>query len=127
MLEGLDDELADEIDRLKLEIKTKTAEREKAKAQTEVATSVVARNKRLNERKPGMVVRRGRGQGRGKSKVAERRVQVIEVEIAEVELRVQQLERRRDRIKQIIKLAERGRSQTRTSESAQTPADRRQR
>ena len=55
----------DELDRLKLEIARKEAEREKAEAQKEVASSaIVARNSRLNDRKPGMVVRGGRGQGR---------------------------------------------------------------
>ena len=55
MLEGLDDELADDLARLNLEVKKKKAELDQAIAQMEVAKSVVARNQRLNERKAGMV------------------------------------------------------------------------
>ena len=54
-LEGLDDELIDELDRLKLEVKKKKAELDQAIAQMEVAQKNVARNHRLNDRKPGMV------------------------------------------------------------------------
>ena len=54
-LAGRDDELSDEIERLKLEINTKRAEARKDDAQTEAANFVVARNHRLNDRKPGMV------------------------------------------------------------------------
>ena len=58
MLEGGFDELSDEIDRLKLEIKKKEKERGKANAMTEVASSAVARNTRLNKRRPGWLPRR---------------------------------------------------------------------
>jgi hypothetical protein len=104
MLEGRDDELSDEIDRAKLEINTKKAEREKATAQTEVALTVVARNTRLNERKAGMVSAEDVAKGEWEMKTASAQVAIIEAEIAEKNLRVQQLERRRARIRQIIKL-----------------------
>ncbi len=104
-LEGRADELADEIERLKLEIKTMHAAREKTNAQTEVAASVVARNKRLNERKTGMVSAEDVAKAEWEMKVASAQVAMVDAEIAEVELRVQQLERRRARIKQIITLA----------------------
>src|SRR5262249_11708781 len=41
VLQGLDDDLADELDRLKVEMKKKTAELHQAQAQEEVATNVV--------------------------------------------------------------------------------------
>jgi RNA polymerase sigma factor (sigma-70 family) len=104
ILEGRDDELSDEIDRAKLEINTKKAEREKATAQTEVARTVVARNTRLNERKAGMVSAEDVSKGEWEMKTASAQVAIIEAEIAEKNLRVQQLERRRARIRQIIKL-----------------------
>jgi hypothetical protein len=104
ILEGRDDEISDEIDRVKLEINTKKAEREKATAQTEVARSVVARNTRLNERKAGMVSAEDVAKGEWEMKTASAQVAIIEAEIAEKNLRVQQLERRRARIRQIIKL-----------------------
>jgi RNA polymerase sigma factor (sigma-70 family) len=106
MLEGRFDELSDEIDRLKLEIKTKRAQREKSIAQSEVGLSVVARNTRLNDRKPGMVSAEDVAKGEWEMKAASAQVAIVEAEIAEIELRVQQLERRRGRIRQIIKLAE---------------------
>ena len=104
-LEGLDDELSDEIDRAKLEIATKGKEREKANALTEVASSVVARNTRLNTRKTGMVSEEDVAKAEWEMKAAAAQFAMVEAEIAEIELRVRQLERRRTRIKQIIKPA----------------------
>jgi RNA polymerase sigma factor (sigma-70 family) len=105
-LAGLDDELSDEIDRLKLGINTKRAELVKASATTEVAQSVVARNIRMNDRKPGMISAEYVAKGEWEMKTASAQVAIVEAEIAEINLRVQQLERRRTRIKQVIKLAE---------------------
>jgi hypothetical protein len=104
-LEGRYDELSDEIERLQLAIKTKRAEREKNIAYTEVESSVVARNTRLNERKPGMVSPGDVAKAEWQMKAASAQVDIVEAEIAETELRVKQLERRRTRITQIIKLA----------------------
>ena len=47
---------------------------EKGKAQKEVAVSVVARNKRLNERKPGMVSAEDVAKAEGELKVAEAQI-----------------------------------------------------
>ncbi|MGP0064134.1 MAG: sigma-70 family RNA polymerase sigma factor [Isosphaeraceae bacterium] len=104
-IEGLDEDLADEIARLKLEMRRKNAEREKAEAQKEVAQTVTARNTRLNERKPGMVAAEDVAKAEGETKVAQAQVGIVEAEIAEVGLRIQQLERRRERIKQAMVLA----------------------
>ncbi len=107
LLEGLDQDIADEIARLKLEMRRKNAERLKAEAQTEVAQTVVARNKRLNERKPGMVSTEDVARGEGEYKVATAQIQIVEAEIAEVGLRIQQLQSRQNRIKQVVALADR--------------------
>jgi RNA polymerase sigma factor (sigma-70 family) len=104
-LQGRDEELADEIDRLNLEIKTMRAGKEKANAQSEVASSVVARNVRLTQRKPGMVSVEDVAKAEWELKLAVAQVAMVDAEIAEVELRVRQLERRRTRIQQIIKMA----------------------
>jgi RNA polymerase sigma factor (sigma-70 family) len=108
MLEGHIDELHDEIDRLKLEIKTKQAEREKASAQAEVAHTVVARNIRLNDRKPGMISAEDVAKGEWEMKTASAQVAIVEGEIAQINLRVRQLDRRGERIRDIIIRAERG-------------------
>ena len=104
-IEGLDEDLADEIARLKLEMRRKNAEREKAEAQKEVAETVTARNSRLNVRKPGMVASEDVAKAEGETKIAQAQVGIVEAEIAEVVLRIQQLERRRERIKQTMVLA----------------------
>jgi RNA polymerase sigma factor (sigma-70 family) len=104
-IEGLDEDLADEIARLKLEMRRKNAEREKAEAQKEVAETVTARNSRLNVRKPGMVALEDVAKAEGETKIAQAQVGIVEAEIAEVGLRIQQLERRRERIKQTMVLA----------------------
>jgi hypothetical protein len=104
-IEGLDEDLADEIARLKLEMRRKNAEREKAEAQKEVAQSVAARNSRLNERKPGMIASEDVAKAEGEAKVAQAQVGIVEAEVAGVGLRIQQLERRRERIKQAMVLA----------------------
>ena len=61
---------------------------EKAEAQKEVAASVVARNMRLNERKPGMVSAEDVAKAEGELKVAVAQIQEAEEnrEIAEAEL-----------------------------------------
>jgi RNA polymerase sigma factor (sigma-70 family) len=104
-VEAFDDEIQDELERLKLERRRKAAQSEKATADEEVAAFLVVRNRRLNERKAGMVApeEAAAGEGRLKAAVAERKIAQVEVE--EVELRMRQLERRRDRIRDAVNLA----------------------
>ena len=109
-LEGLDEDLRDEIARLELELRRKHAEREKAEARTEVAQYPVARNKRLNERKPGMVAAEDVGKAEGEYKVATAGVRIVDAEIAEVGLRIEQLRRRRDHIKRVIPVGDRAKA-----------------
>ncbi len=105
-IQGLDDDLADEIARLKLEMRRKNAERTKAEAQKEIAAAITARNGRLNERKPNMVSQEDVAKAEGELKLAEAEIGISEAEIAEAGLRIQQLERRRERIKQAMALAD---------------------
>ena len=85
----------------------KAAQLEKARAQEEVAAALVARNRRLNQRKPGIVVAEDVTQTEGQLKAAAAESKIAKVEVAEVELRIRQFERKRDRIKDVTKLAER--------------------
>jgi RNA polymerase sigma factor (sigma-70 family) len=107
MLEGLDDELADDHDRLVLETKRKQKELDQAQSQKEVTLSVVARNHRLNERKPGVVNEFDVAKAEGELKSSAAAVAVKKVEMEEVQLRMRQLDRRREQIKDIVKLADR--------------------
>jgi RNA polymerase sigma factor (sigma-70 family) len=109
-LEGLDDDVTDELALLRLEIKKKAAELDRATAQREVASSVVARNRRLDERKPGMVDDLSVAKAEAEVKISSADMEIKRVEIAEVELRVDRIQRRRDRIRQVIKLAERAKA-----------------
>jgi RNA polymerase sigma factor (sigma-70 family) len=103
-LEGLDDELADDFDRLKLEVKKKKAELDQAVAQMEVESINVARVRRVNDSQPGSVGPGYLANAEGQLKATAAHVNVKKVELEEVDLRVQQLERRRHQIKQVVKL-----------------------
>jgi RNA polymerase sigma factor (sigma-70 family) len=104
-IEEIDDDLADELARLVLQIEKRKAELEQADALKEVATSVVTRNLRLNERKAGMVDELAVARAEGELKAGFAQFRLKKVELEETELRVRQLERRRARIKQVIKQA----------------------
>ena len=105
-LEGIADDLADEIDRLKLELTKKDAEIERAQAHSLMGAVQVARNKRLNERKAGMVSEDDVATAKAQYKVNEAQRSIVRAEKAEVELRIQQLRKRLGRIKAVIKLAD---------------------
>jgi RNA polymerase sigma factor (sigma-70 family) len=120
-LDGLDDEIVDEIERLKLEMRRKNKVREKDEAQKEVAAAIVARNERLNKRKPEMVSQEDVIKATGEFKIAEAQIGITEAEIAEVGLRIQQLQRRHDRFKQLAALAQRIKQDTLQGASAAQP------
>ena len=103
---AVDDELGDELERLALELRRKQAEVDQAEAQGLVAVTSAAQNARLNARKPGMVGAEETAKAEAESSVAEAHSRVKMVELEEVGLRVRQLQRRRDQIKQISKLAD---------------------
>ncbi len=105
-VDGLDREYQDEMERLILERRRKTAQGEKAQALEEVAAAVVSRNRRLNERKPGMVSPDDVTKAESELKAATADRKIAQIDIDEVELRVRQLDRRREHIKKLARLAE---------------------
>ncbi len=111
ILEGVLDDLAEVIARLKLEMRRKLAELEKANAMSQVATTMVARNTRLNERKPGMVSSEDVAKANAELKVADAAIEVKKVEIEEGSLQLRQLERGSDRISKLIELANSAKAQ----------------
>jgi RNA polymerase sigma factor (sigma-70 family) len=102
-LAGMNDDYAEELDQLTLEIRRKKAELNLAIGQQNSANALVARNTRLNEHKPGMVAVEDVAKSESELTSAEARVQVKQVELEESELRYRQIERRRARIQQILK------------------------
>jgi RNA polymerase sigma factor (sigma-70 family) len=112
VLAGLDDDLADELDRLRLEMKRKMAELHQVQGQREVATIVAARNTRLNERRPGIVSDDDVAKAKAELKVAEAQVEAKRAEIEEVSLQAARATRRRDRIAQAIQLSTRATAET---------------
>jgi len=110
-LEGLDDDFSDELDRLKLEMKKKAAELHETEAQKEVAISVVARSARLNERRPGTVSEFDVAKAGAELKVADAQIEVKRVEMEELALQGGRLTRRRDRIREAMKLSARARAE----------------
>jgi RNA polymerase sigma factor (sigma-70 family) len=105
-LDGLAEDLSDEIDRLKLESTKKDAELDRAAAQNEIKSVLLARNKRLNERKKGIVSEDEVTAAVAEHNVSQAQMSIVKVEKSEVELRIQQLQKRLGRIKEVVKLAE---------------------
>jgi RNA polymerase sigma factor (sigma-70 family) len=105
-MEGIAEDLSDEIDRLRLEARRKAAELERASAQTEVGATIVARNKRLNERKPGMVASEDVATAEAEHNIGLAQISIVRVECEEVALRIQQLQKRVGRIKEVLKKVE---------------------
>jgi RNA polymerase sigma factor (sigma-70 family) len=109
-IEDLDDELADEIERAKLAVEKQKAELDEAEAQTTVAAAVCERNARLNQRKPGMVDATEVTKANAEMQRARAHARFKQVELAEAELRLGQQQRRRGRVKQILKMLPDGQS-----------------
>jgi RNA polymerase sigma factor (sigma-70 family) len=97
-LEGWDDDLADESERLKLEHLKKKAEIKVAMAQRNAMSAIVARNTHLNDRKKGMVSTEDIAKADSDEAAAQANVQVKEVEGKELELKLDQLGRRRRQV-----------------------------
>jgi RNA polymerase sigma factor (sigma-70 family) len=105
VLEGLDDDLADELDRLKLEIKKKTAEVHQAEARKEMAAAELAYTTNLSEKQ---AVSEGQvAQAERKLRIAAPDVDIKQAELEEIGLQVNRLTRRRQRIAQAIKQSRR--------------------
>jgi RNA polymerase sigma factor (sigma-70 family) len=111
VLEGLDDDLADELEQLRLDMKKKTAELHQTEAQKEVAESVVGRNRRLNERKPGTLSDYDVAKAAAELRIAEAQIDVKRAELEGVSLQASRLARRRERIAQAIRLSARAQAE----------------
>jgi hypothetical protein len=98
-LRGYDDALMDEQERLSVERMKKQAEIKVAEAQHEVSSVIVARNKRLNERKPGMVSEDDVVKAKSEASMASAQIEVKQVDLQEVELKIQHLRKRRELIR----------------------------
>jgi hypothetical protein len=101
-LQGMDDDFADEVERLKLVIRRKNAELDQARAQQDAAMSVVARNNRLINRQPGMVASEDIAKAEAELRVAEAHTRVKAVEQEEPELQVRKIERWSTQVRQIL-------------------------
>jgi hypothetical protein len=110
VLDGLYDELEEQNARFGLEFKRKRAELGQAQARRELAASVVERNRRLDERNPGMLTEEDVLKAQAELKGAEAEVIVKEVEIEELELRREQARRQAKRIKEVVAMADRVRA-----------------
>jgi RNA polymerase sigma factor (sigma-70 family) len=109
---ALDHDFRDEMERLILERRRKSAQAEKASALADVAGAVVARNTRLNERKPGMVASEDVTKADSELRAAQADIKINQVEIDEVDLRIRQLDRRRTRLKELAGLADQVRKES---------------
>ena len=105
-LDGLAEDLADEIDRLKLELIKNDAQIQQAMAQVQISANLVARNNRLNERKAGTVSDDEVATAEGQLRISDGQRAIVRAEKAKVELRIQQLQKRVGRIKEVLKKAE---------------------
>jgi hypothetical protein len=104
-LDGLAEDLADEIDRLKLELKRKDAELECAGAQREIRAVKAANTKRLYE-KSKVVSKDEVAIYEAEYNVSSAQIVIVRAEKDEVDLRIQQLQKRVGRIKDVLKKAE---------------------
>jgi RNA polymerase sigma factor (sigma-70 family) len=105
-LDGLAEDLADEIDRLKLELIKNDAQFQQAIAQVQISANLVARNNRLNERKAGTVSDDEVATAEAQLRISDGQRDIVRAEKAKVELRIQQLQKRVGRIKEVLKKAE---------------------
>lgn len=103
---ALDHDFRDEMERLLIERRRNAAQNEKALARQEIAATVTARNRRLNERKPGTVGPEDVARAEAEYRVAAAELKITQADVDDVELRIRQLDRRRARLKDSLLLAE---------------------
>lgn len=105
------DDATDELERLQIEVRRKRAMLEKLSAEVDVATAVCTRDQILNKRRQDMVAPEEVVKHVGEYKVAVASSQIAKADVDDVELRLRQLLRRRDRLAEAAKLAERARKE----------------
>jgi hypothetical protein len=105
-LRGYYDDLMEESERLKIEIGRKEAEVKVAEGHRGATEAVVSRNKRLNERKPGMVSREDVAHGESEDAASTAEIAVKRAEVQEVLLRLKHLDNRREILRKDVARAE---------------------
>jgi RNA polymerase sigma factor (sigma-70 family) len=105
ILEGAQEDLADETDRLELERQKKQAELDQVIARRDAAATRVARNGRLNARKPGIVDTSEVESTEAVLREADALVQATSIGVKLAQLRSTQLKRRLILTTQALKLA----------------------
>jgi RNA polymerase sigma factor (sigma-70 family) len=95
-LRGYYDDLMEEFERLKIEVGRKEAEVKVAEGHRGATEAIVARNKRLNERKPGMVSPEDVTKGESEDAASSAEIAVKRAEVEEVLLRLKHLDNRRE-------------------------------
>ncbi len=101
-LEGMGEDYADEIERLKVEIHKKQAELKLAEGEHQAAAANVSIQTRLNQRKPGMIAQEDLIKGEAESASTSARVQVRRAELQDTEIRMNQINRRIETIKRDV-------------------------
>jgi hypothetical protein len=104
-LEAIDDDDADELSLLRLERKRKSAELDRTLAQKNLSTTALARARQLNEQRT--IGESALAKAEADALTSSSELEIKQIEIAEVELRIDRLQKRRTRIKEILKHAER--------------------
>ncbi len=99
-LEGMDDDLTEELARLKVEVVKKTAQLNLVKAQRSTTAQAVELNKRLEERK--VISKSEVSKAEAEDAAAQAQVEVQRSELEYAELKGQQLRRRREMIKRDV-------------------------
>jgi chromosome segregation ATPase len=99
-LEGMDDDFADELERLKVEIVKKQAQLKLAEAQRSTTAKAAAWSKQLAEQ--NVASRSDASKAEAEDTVALARVEVQRSELQDADLRIQQVIRRREMIKRDV-------------------------
>jgi RNA polymerase sigma factor (sigma-70 family) len=109
-VDGLGDDLDDEIDALKLEILDKQAEVDLADAQRDAAATLTQRNARLNKLKPGMVADEDVAKAEAVLKGFDAQRRSKQAQLEAVRLKLKQLTRYRGRVEAISVMGARART-----------------
>ncbi len=99
-LQGMDEDLADELERLKVEVVKKQAQLKLAEVQRTATAETAAWNRQMVERK--MVSKGDLSKAEAEDAAAAARIEVQQSELQDVALRLRQTERRRETIKRDV-------------------------
>jgi RNA polymerase sigma factor (sigma-70 family) len=105
VLQGMGDDLADEIESAELEIRKKQAVLDQAQAEREAPLAIAAQNARLNQQKPGMVSGEEVAKAEGELRSAGALIRVRQVELEETQLRLRHLNQRLARVQKVLRWA----------------------